>query len=69
MASEDHVDGQEPSGTGAKTSTSAAGSPFHRLDGHLPAMLGGHPARFSSISRKYRGDVETIVAKALEKRS
>ena len=40
MASDDHVDGQGPSGTGAKTSTSAAASPFHRPDGHLPAMLG-----------------------------
>ena len=25
------------------------------------------PARLSSVSRQYRGDVETIVAKALEK--
>ena len=40
MASDDHVDGQGPSGTGANTSTSAAASPFHRPDGHLPAMLG-----------------------------
>ena len=52
---------------------------YELLVGRLPYELGSNlldsvraireedPARLSSISRKYRGDVETIVAKALEK--
>jgi tetratricopeptide (TPR) repeat protein/tRNA A-37 threonylcarbamoyl transferase component Bud32 len=52
---------------------------YELLVGRLPYELGSnlldsvraireeYPARLSSISRKFRGDVETIVAKALEK--
>jgi len=52
---------------------------FELLAGRLPYQVGGQlpkavqtireedPARLSSISRVYRGDIETIVAKALEK--
>jgi tetratricopeptide (TPR) repeat protein len=52
---------------------------YELLAGRLPYQLGGQlpkavqtireedPARLSSISRTYRGDIETIVAKALEK--
>lgn len=52
---------------------------YELLAGHLPYAIGRQiheatraireedPARLSSISRVYRGDIETIVAKALEK--
>lgn len=52
---------------------------FELLAGHLPYKISRHlheavqaireedPARLSSVNRKYRGDIETIVSKALEK--
>jgi tetratricopeptide (TPR) repeat protein/predicted Ser/Thr protein kinase len=39
----------------------------HKLHEALQTIRETDPARLSSISRNYRGDIETIVAKALEK--
>src|SRR5262245_4205842 len=38
-----------------------------KLDEAIHAIREEDPARLSQISRSYRGDIETIVAKALEK--
>ena len=49
-----------------------SGRPPLELDGRpvlqaLAAIAGEHPPRLSSLSRSLKGDVETVVAKALEK--